>query len=756
MIRLLRRLSLCALLICAGSLQSQAQAQAPEPSTNDLQELSRLLADQRVQDWLQAQAAEAEGTGTAPRETLREQLRGVSDGIGKRASDLSAAWASRGNVPAVIAGNWRAQLPPEVQVRSLTFVLIFLFVGFGLEWLVRQYTNPLRRRLEVGHYTGTRARVSAALSRTGLAFLGLLVFTLGSVGAFSAFDWPPLLNTLILNALLVIVVTRAVGSLLLLFLAPWAEQLRLVPMRTPIARTVWRVSVVSVGLLLSAFAMVDVFDQLTQQGGQRAPEALAIAVLSAFVVLLVVLGALATVFRAVHQQGSTLGLRALRAWRAYLSTIALAVFALWLVDLRPLVWTVALLGLLFPVLGLVSAWVTAVFKRAAEEFQARRLAERKAQARARAAEAPPEGEAEPDAEAVEDEDEDDVIDPYESYRPLAVRLARFAVIIAAGFALAAVWDVGIIDRAADPSIAQRAFEILLDSAFALLIADLLWTWGKSVIDRRMANYKPAEDGRAPGPEARMATLLPLLRVVLQVTLLSMVVMTLLTAAGVNIAPIIAGAGVVGIAIGFGAQSLVKDVVSGIFFLIDDAFRVGEYVEIDNLRGTVEKISIRSLQLRHHRGAVHTLPFGEIKSLTNHSRDWVIMKLEFRVPFDTDLKLVKKLIKQVGAQLAANPDYGDSILQTLKSQGVRRMEEFNMVVGVKFMTRPGEQWLVRRDAYQGVRDIFEANGIRMAERNVKVEIAGEEGLSDEARKAASAAAQEAVNQPQKPAVVPDEP
>ena len=111
----------------------------------------------------------------------------------------------------------------------------------------------------------------------------------------------------------------------------------------------------------------------------------------------------------------------------------------------------------------------------------------------------------------------------------------------------------------------------------------------------------------------------------------------------------------GIAIGFGAQSLVKDVVSGIFFLIDDAFRIGEYVEIDSLRGTVEKISIRSLQLRHHRGAVHTLPFGELKSLTNHSRDWVIMKLEFRVPFDTDLKLVKKLIKQVGANLQANPD-----------------------------------------------------------------------------------------------------
>ena len=126
-----------------------------------------------------------------------------------------------------------------------------------------------------------------------------------------------------------------------------------------------------------------------------------------------------------------------------------------------------------------------------------------------------------------------------------------------------------------------------------------------------------------------------------VTLMVMVSLSILTSLGVNIAPILAGAGVLGIAIGFGAQSLVKDVVSGIFFLVDDAFRVGEYVEIDQLRGTVERISIRSLQIRHHRGAVHTLPFGELKSLTNYSRDWVIMKLEFRVPFETDMKLVKK-------------------------------------------------------------------------------------------------------------------
>ena len=758
MITFLRFLMLSSFALFAAVATAQTD---PQPSANDLQELSRLLADDRIQQWLEDQIDQTETLSDAPVMTLRDQFQQGSQAISARFTNLGEAWRHRAEIGEVIGSNWRAQLPPSVQVRSLSFVLIFLFIGFGLEWLMRQYTNPTRRRLEVTQYTSARDRLLAALYRAGIAFLGLIVFALGSVGAFSAFEWPPLLNTLILDLLLVIVATRATGSLLLLFLAPWAEQLRLVPVNSNVALTLWRIVLAIVAVMLVSIAAVDIFDELTEFEGRQAPETLAVAVLSAVVLLLVIAIGLIAVFRTVQTQESALSLRAIRGWRAFLLTISVVSFALWLVDVRPLMWTVILLGLLFPTLALVSAWVSAGFQTMADEFQAKRLKERKRKAALarKVAEAAAEAAGEPAPplpEDDEDDDDDDVVDPYQAYTPLAVRLARFSVIIIVGLILAAVWNVGVFERADDPSVSQRVFEILLDSAFALLIADLVWTWGKSVIDRRLANYKPPTDNKAPGPEARMATLLPLLRVVLQVTLLSMVVMTLLTAAGVNIAPIIAGAGVIGIAIGFGAQSLVKDVVSGIFFLIDDAFRVGEYVEIDSLRGTVEKISIRSLQLRHHRGAVHTLPFGELKSLTNHSRDWVIMKLEFRVPFDTDLKLVKKLVKQVGAQLAAHPEYGDSIIQTLKSQGVRRMEEFNMVVGVKFMTRPGEQWLVRRDAYMGVRDIFEANGIRMAERNVKVEIAGDEDLTDEQKHAVAAAAQQSVEQQLPPKPTPDEP
>jgi len=191
--------------------------------------------------------------------------------------------------------------------------------------------------------------------------------------------------------------------------------------------------------------------------------------------------------------------------------------------------------------------------------------------------------------------------------------------------------------------------------------------------------------------------------------------------GVNILPLVAGAGVVGLAIGFGAQTLVKDIVSGVFFLIDDAFRKGEYVDIGSVKGTVEKISIRSMQLRHHRGPLNTVPFGEISHVTNFSRDWAIMKLPLRLTYDTDAEKVRKMIKKLGQELLADPELGPQFLQPLKSQGVVQMEDSAQIMSIKFMTRPGDQWVLRRVIFAKIRELFEKNGIRFANREVTVRL-----------------------------------
>jgi small-conductance mechanosensitive channel len=158
----------------------------------------------------------------------------------------------------------------------------------------------------------------------------------------------------------------------------------------------------------------------------------------------------------------------------------------------------------------------------------------------------------------------------------------------------------------------------------------------------------------------------------------------------------------------------------VFFLSEDAFRIGEYIQVGTTRGTVEGIAIRSVRLRHHRGPVHTLPFGEIKQLTNYSRDWIIMKLDFLLAFGTDLQKVRKLVKKVGEELSEHPSLGPALLDRVKSQGVRRMEPTGVVVGIKFMATPGsEVYLLRREIYQRLLDVFEKNGIEFAKPQVLV-------------------------------------
>ncbi|CAK9070575.1 Small-conductance mechanosensitive channel, partial [Durusdinium trenchii] len=177
-------------------------------------------------------------------------------------------------------------------------------------------------------------------------------------------------------------------------------------------------------------------------------------------------------------------------------------------------------------------------------------------------------------------------------------------------------------------------------------------------------------------KSRLATILPLMRVVLQVTIITLTGLLALSQLGINITPLLAGAGVIGLAIGFGAQTLVQDVVSGVFVLMDDAFRLGEFIDTGGTQGSIEKISIRSLQLRGTKGAVHIVPYGQIPKLTNLSRDWVIMKLKVTVPFDTDVEKVRKLFKKIGQEIMEMEEFKDDLLAPFKGQGVFELFHFH--------------------------------------------------------------------------------
>jgi small-conductance mechanosensitive channel len=280
--------------------------------------------------------------------------------------------------------------------------------------------------------------------------------------------------------------------------------------------------------------------------------------------------------------------------------------------------------------------------------------------------------------------------------------------------------------------------LLFDIGVILLLGYVGWALIVQSIDRTLERLQA--EGRTTRAQ-RMATLLPLLRKFLQVVLIAITVMIVLSSLGINIGPLLAGAGVVGLAVGLGSQQTIADIVAGVFFLVEDAFRVGDYVEIGSIRGTVENISLRSLKLRHQRGAVHTLPFGQIKSLTNYTRDWALMRLEFRLAPDTDLAVVKRLVKDIGKELLADPEMGPNFIDPLKSQGIRYVEDGAIVIGIKYIAKPGTQFTMRREAYQRILKAFHDHGIEMVGRGVVVRVEGAEPTGP----VIGAAAAEAVRQ-----------
>ncbi|MCF3935262.1 mechanosensitive ion channel [Acuticoccus sp. M5D2P5] len=284
--------------------------------------------------------------------------------------------------------------------------------------------------------------------------------------------------------------------------------------------------------------------------------------------------------------------------------------------------------------------------------------------------------------------------------------------------------------------------LFLLGAYAFYASVRTWIDGK-LEDELPGGEGDPEEGMGPG-SSRLATLLPLLRNVVFVTVATVSGMVLLAALGLNVGPLFASAGVIGLAVGFGAQTLIRDMFSGAFFLIDDAFRRGEYIDVGGAKGSVEKISLRSFQLRHHNGPLHTIPFGAIKQLTNYSRDWVVMKLPLRIVYGTDIERVRKLVKKLGQELSEDPEVGPLFLAPLKSQGVVEMDDSAMIMRVKFMTEPGNQFIARRHVLARISELFDKEGIRFAHREVTVRIADADRYSPEiVQEAAAAGAARAV-------------
>ena len=293
--------------------------------------------------------------------------------------------------------------------------------------------------------------------------------------------------------------------------------------------------------------------------------------------------------------------------------------------------------------------------------------------------------------------------------------------IGAAYLIAWLLGLDLVAMTMRDTLATRLLRGAINAVVIVLLADFAWHLARAWIDRRLAEANAGGDATVDEirRRARLRTLLPILRNVLLVVLVVMAGLMALSALGVQIGPLIAGAGVIGVAVGFGAQTIVKDIISGMFYLLDDAFRVGEYIVSGSYKGTVESFSLRSIKLRHHRGYLYTVPFGELGAVQNMSRDWVIDKLSVGVTYDTDLDQAKRIIKQIGKELQADPEFAPHIIETLKMQGVEQFGDFAIQLRMKMTTKPGEQFVIRRRAYGMIKKAFAANGIEFAFPTVTV-------------------------------------
>jgi small-conductance mechanosensitive channel len=687
----------------------------PEPLTRDaIRELVARLSDAEVRQLLMEHldrlaaarppASSPEGMGMMmDMDSQSQRIRARAGELGRGALALPAA---------LIAARTRF-LEDRGTGHLLLVVLALAFVvgaGALAEWLLGRLLRPVRTALEAGSADGVGAQAVRLVLRLALRLLGLLAFVAGAAALFFAlYQGHQPTRWLVLTVLEAIVLTRLAAAVSDLLLAPTAPALRLLPFDDAAAARLHRGVVRFVALYTGGLGAIRL---LTQLGVPAASVEALRAALSVAAALLVVDTAWSVrweVARLIAGPEGSGPLRRLVAplWpvlaTAYVGVILVAHLVTLLSGAAPMSRA--------PILSLVVVLGLPLAAMAADRVLSATMAGR-------------------DAGPT-------------PFMPVFRRAAHVILAVVALLVLARLWRVDIFSLA-ERGLGGRVAGALLGIAITVLLAWIAWEAVCTLIDQRLAGERgpgAAEPGEEGGEAAsRLRTLLPLFRMVLLTSILVMAALSILAALGVNILPLMAGAGVIGLAIGFGSQALVRDVVSGVFFLVDDAFRLGEYIEAGDSKGTVEKITIRSLHLRHHRGALNILPYGEIKRLRNTSRDWLIMVMEFRLTYDTDLQKVKKIIKRIGEDLAADPEFGPEMLQPLKSQGVLATEDSALLIRAKFMARPGSApYLIRREAFQRILKAFAEAGIKFAHRQVTVFAADGPGSAAGAAAAAAALA-----------------
>jgi len=293
------------------------------------------------------------------------------------------------------------------------------------------------------------------------------------------------------------------------------------------------------------------------------------------------------------------------------------------------------------------------------------------------------------------------------YHPIARATVRTVIVGLTVVALFEAWGFDSLSWFHAGALGGRMLSALGVIAMTLLTSLLAWEAINAAIHQHLDRL--ARESQL-AKSARIRTLLPMIRTTLLVAIGTFAGLTILSEIGVNIAPLLAGAGVVGLAIGFGSQKLVQDIITGLFLLLENAMQVGDVVSLGGLSGTVENLSIRTIRLRALDGAVHIVPFSAVTTVTNMTKDFGYALLDVSVGLNEEPDGVIEVVRDVARKMRKEPRWESALRDDLEVMGVEKFIDLAWVLRVRIKTLPGQRWAVARELNKRIKVTFDEKAI----------------------------------------------
>ncbi|VWC54529.1 mechanosensitive ion channel protein [Burkholderia lata] len=316
------------------------------------------------------------------------------------------------------------------------------------------------------------------------------------------------------------------------------------------------------------------------------------------------------------------------------------------------------------------------------------------------------------ARLFQDRDEDRTLVHLHAYRyyPLLRQIVSGAIGIVTVVLLLQIWGVPIFRAFETGTIGHRLASALVTIAIAAIVALIVWEAANIAIERRLQRW--TREGNLVRA-ARLRTLLPMLRSLLFVMIALVVVLTGLSQLGVNVGPLLAGASIFGVALGFGSQKLVQDFITGIFLLMENAMQVGDWVTLAGVSGTVEYLSIRTVRLRAGDGSLYTIPFSSVTTVNNTNRGLGNAAVKIGIAYGEDIDRAIATLKEIGAALRDDPKYRDGILSDFSYWGIDQVDGATLALAGQMQCTDSTRWSVQREFNRRIAETFRERGIRIA-------------------------------------------